>query len=211
MSSITIDTRLVGGTFREWTPKLRLDFGKKARRLSDDDFFEFCRENPDVRIEMDKNGDIDIMPPTGAETGIKNFKLTTKFGNWVEKDGTGEGFDSSTGFTLPNGARRSPDVSWMTLKKWNAIPKARRKKFAPVCPDFVVELRSETDTLKKLQEKMEEYIENGASLGWLIDAAKRKIYVYRPDAKVEILENPTKISGEPFLKGFTLNLKEIWE
>ena len=211
MSSITIDTRLVGGTFREWTPKLRLDFGKKARRLSDDDFFEFCRENPDVRIEMDKNGDIDIMPPTGAETGIKNFKLTARFGDWVEKDGTGEGFDSSTGFTLPNGARRSPDVSWMTLKKWNAIPKARRKKFAPVCPDFVVELRSETDTLKKLQEKMEEYIENGASLGWLIDAGKRKVYVYRPDAKVEILENPTEISGEPFLKGFTLNLKEIWD
>ena len=211
MSSITVDTRLIGGAFREWTPKLRLDFGSKAKKLGDDDFFEFCRDNADARIEMDANGDIEIMPPTGSETGIKNFKLTTKFGNWVEKDASGEGFDSSTGFKLPNGAKRSPDLSWVTLEKWNAIPKAKRKKFAPVCPDFVVELRSETDSLIKLQTKMEEYIENGASLGWLIDAAKRKVYVYRQDAKVEILNNPKEISGENLLKGFTLNLKEIWE
>lgn len=99
----------------------------------------------------------------------------------------------------------------MTFEKWNAISAAKRKKFAPVCPDFVVELRSETDSLSKLKDKMEEYIENGASLGWLIDAAKRKVYVYRPNAEVEVLDNPTKISGEPLLKGFTLNLKEIWE
>ncbi len=211
MSSITVDTRLIGGMFREYTPKLRLDFGNKAKKLSDDDFFEFCRENADARIEMDANGDIEIMPPTGSETGIKNFKLTTKFGVWVEKDGSGEGFDSSTGFTLPSGAKRSPDLSWIKLEKWNAIPKAKRKKFAPVCPDFVVELRSETDSLEKLQEKMKEYIENGASLGWLIDAGKRKVYVYRPEKEVEIMRNPTEISGEPLLKGFVLNLKEIWE
>ena len=210
MSSITVNTR-ISETFREWAPKLRLDFGKKARKLSDEDFFLFCLENPDVRIEMDPNGDIDIMPPTGAETGIKNFILIAKFGIWVEKDGTGKGFDSSTGFRLRNGATRSPDLSWMMLKKWNAIPKAKRKKFAPVCPDFVVELCSESDSLTKLRSKMEEYIENGASLGWLIDSAARKVYVYRPNAEVEILDDPKKISGGALLKGFTLNIQDIWK
>jgi Uma2 family endonuclease len=190
---------------------IEVDFGKFLKPMNDDEFFDFCQRHKDLRIEMEKDGEIIIMPPTGSETGIKNFKLTTKFGNWVEKDGSGEGFDSSTGFKLPNGAKRSPDLSWIKSDKWNAIPKAERKKFAPVCPDFVVELRSETDSLQKLQTKMEEYIENGASLGWLIDAEKRKIYVYRPEKEVEVLENPTEISGEPLLKDFTLNLKEIWE
>jgi len=190
---------------------IEVDFGKFLKPMNDDEFFDFCQRNKSLRIEMNANGEIIFMPPTGSETGIKNFKLTGMFWTWVEKDGSGEGFDSSTGFVLPNGAKRSPDLSWMTLEKWNAIPKAKRKKFAPVCPDFVVELRSETDNLNKLQEKMTEYIENGASLGWLIDAAKRKVYVYRPNAEVEMLENPTEISGETLLKDFTLNLKEIWE
>src|SRR5436190_23632812 len=109
MTAITIDTKLVGGMMREWTPQLRLDFGKKSRKLSDDDFFEMCQANRDARIEMDKNGDIEIMAPTGTETGVKNFNLTVEFGNWSRKDGTGQGFDSSTGFRLPNGAKRSPD------------------------------------------------------------------------------------------------------
>ncbi len=210
MTAITIDTKLVGGMMRAWTPQLRLNLVPKARRLSADEFFEFCRENSDYRIEMNKDGDIEIMPPTGAETGVKNFKLTVKFGNWAEKDGSGESFDSSTAFILPNEAIRSPDLSWMTLEKWNAIPKAKRKKFAPACPDFVVELRSETDTLVKLQSKMDEYIENGASLGWLIDAGKRKVYVYRPNVEVEILDNPKVVSGGTLLKGFSLKMKEIW-
>lgn len=191
--------------------EIEIDFGKFLKPMNDDEFFDFCQRHKDLRIEMEKDGEIIIMPPTGSETGIKNFKLTTKFGNWVEKDGSGEGFDSSTGFKLPNGAKRSPDLSWIKLEKWNAIPPEKRKKFAPVCPDFVVELRSETDSLTKLQTKMEEYIENGASLGWLIDAEKRKIYIYHPEKEVEILENPSEISGEPLLQGFTLNLKEIWE
>ena len=190
---------------------IEIDFGKFLTPMNDDEFFDFCQRHKDLRIEMEKDGEIIIMPPTGSETGIKNFKLTGMFWTWVEKDGSGEGFDSSTGFILPNGAKRSPDLSWMTLEKWNAIPKAKRKKFAPVCPDFVVELRSETDSLTKLKDKMEEYIENGASLGWLIDAAKRKVYVYRPNDKVEKLENPSEISGEPLLKEFVLNLEEIWE
>jgi len=210
MSTITIDTKLVGGMMREWTTQLRLDF-PRARKLSDDDFFEMCQANPDARLEMDKDGNIEIMAPTGTETGVRNFELTGQFWNWAQRDGTGQGFDSSTGFRLANGAKRSPDLSWMTHKKWNAIPAAKRKKFAPVCPDFVVELRSVTDAPKKLQAKMEEYIENGASLGWLIDAGKRKVYVYRPDVDVEILEDPKKVSGGPLLKGFTLNIQEIWK
>jgi len=190
---------------------IEVDFGKFLKPMNDDEFFDFCQRHKDLRIEMQADGEIIIMPPTGSETGIKNFKLTGMFWTWVEKDGGGEGFDSSTGFVLPNGAKRSPDLSWIKSEKWNAIPKAKRKKFAPVCPDFVVELRSETDSLAKLQTKMEEYIENGAALGWLIDAEKRKVYVYRPKAEVEVLENPAEISGEPLHQGFTLNLKEIWE
>lgn len=190
---------------------IEVDFGKFLKPMNDDEFFEFCQKHKDLRIERESDGEIIIMPPTGSETGIKNFKLTGNFWVWVEKDGSGEGFDSSTGFVLPNGAKRSPDLSWIKLEKWNAIPKAERKKFAPVCPDFVVELRSETDSLERLQAKMEEYIENGASLGWLIDAGKRRVYVYRQNAEVEILENPPEISGEPLLQGFMLNLKEIWE
>lgn len=208
MSSVLIENSPM---LYEYSPVLDLDFGNLFRQPNDDEFFDFCRRNKSMRIEMDKNGEITIMPPTGSETGKKNFKLTGKFAVWVEKDGTGEGFDSSTGFRLPNGAKRSPDLSWMRLEKWNSISKTKRKKFAPVCPDFVVELRSETDSLSKLQAKMEEYIENGAALGWLIDAGERKVYVYRPNAELEILENPPEISGEPLLKGFRLNLKEIWE
>lgn len=202
---------IVSATMLEYAPVFELDFGKSLKKMDDDEFFEFCQRNKSLRIEMDRHGAITIMAPTGAETGGRNFTLIGKFSVWVEKDGTGKGFDSSTGFRLPNGAKRSPDLSWMTLEKWNAIPAAKRKKFAPVCPDFVVELRSETDSLAKLKSKMLEYIENGASLGWLIDATKRRVYVYRPNAEVVTLENTTEISGEPLLPGFTLNLKGIWE
>lgn len=190
---------------------IEIDFGKLMKPLSDNEFFDFCQRHKDLRIEMNKRGEIEIMPPTGAETGGTNFTLSVKFGNWVEKDGTGKGFDSSTGFILPNGAKRSPDLSWIKSVKWNAIPKEKRKKFAPICPDFVVELRSETDSLTKLKNKMLEYLENGASLGWLIDVNKKKIYVYRAGKEVEILENPSEISGEPLLAGFVLNLEAIWE
>jgi Uma2 family endonuclease len=151
------------------------------------------------------------MPPTFSETGGKNFSLAVKFGIWVEKDASSKGFDSSPGFTLPNGAVRSPDLSWIKLERWNTLTKKQREKFARICPDFVVELRSESDSLPKLKAKMEEYIENGASLGWLIDPLERRVYVYRPEKEIEILENPTEVSGEPFLHGFVLNLKEIWD
>ena len=177
-------------------------------KISDEAFFKFCRDNHDLRIEMTKEGDVLIMPPTGSETGRKNFKLNTKLGIWIEKTQTGEGFDSSTGFLLPNGAKRSPDSAWIKLERWNALTKEQKKKFAPICPDFVVEIRSETDSLAMLQAKMEEYVENGAELGWLLDASDKKVYIYRQNQEVEILENPEKISGESVLPGFELKLED---
>lgn len=180
------------------------------QKISEEAFFEFCRINDDLRIEMNKNGDVIIMPPTTSETGRKNNNLATDVTIWARKDATGIVFDSSTGFTLPNGAKRSPDVSWIKNERWNALSESEKNKFAQICPDFVIELRSKTDSLQILQAKMTEYIENGAELGWLIDSANRKIYVYRPNIEVEILEKPEIVSGEPLLKHFELELKEIW-
>lgn len=182
-----------------------------GKKFGDEDFENFVRENSEMRIEQTKEGEIIIMPGTGALTGNRNFRLAGRFWNWVEKDKTGVGFDSSTIFTLPNGARRSPDVSWIRKERWNALTKEQQEKFSPICPDFVVELRSKTDSLKSLQAKMNEYIENGAQLGWLIDPTKRKVHVYCPNKEVEILNNPKEVSGDPVLPGFTLKLKDFWE
>ena len=181
------------------------------RKFSDEEFLDFCRRNPDARIERDSNGEIAIMAPTSSETGGMNFDLALAFGIWTKKDSSGKAFDSSTGFTLPNNALRSPDISWIKLDRWNSLPDEKRIGFARICPDFVIELRSESDTLQKLQSKMQEYIENGSSLGWLIDPIERRIYVYRPGVDIEIMENPAVVSGEPLLKGFELNLTEIWD
>ncbi|WP_394753818.1 Uma2 family endonuclease [Crenothrix sp.] len=188
---------------------LEIDFGNLLKPMNDDDFFYFCQQHTDLRIEMDKFGEISIMSPTGSETGGINFDLIADFGIWVRQDGTGKGFDSSTGFVLPNGAKRSPDLSWIKLEKWNAIAAEQRKKFAPICPDFVVELRSESDLLAKLQDKMKEYIENGAVLGWLIDVKDKKVYVYQQNTLVQVLDNPAEVSGEPLLKGFVLQMRGI--
>lgn len=152
------------------------------------------------------------MPPTGSETGRKNFSLIGQFAVWVEQDGTGVGFDSSTGFTLANRAVCSPDVSWIKQEKWQAIPLEQREKFAPVCPDFVIELKlkSATDSLKTLQDKMQEYLENGVSLGWLINAQEKQIYIYQKDNQVFCVSNSVTIKGEPLLPGFVLDLSTIW-
>jgi len=189
---------------------LTLHFGPVLRKLSDDDFFDFCQANRDWRIERTSDGDIIIMPPTGGETGERNFNLTGMFHAWVRTDGTGKGFDSSTGFILPNGAERSPDLAWVRVSRWNALTERQRERFAPLCPDFVVELWSPSDSLTTLQAKMEEYIQNGAELGWLIDPFEKKVHVYRPQAQVECLDNPTTVSGEPLLKGFVLDVRELW-
>jgi len=178
--------------------------------MTDEQLFEFCQLNKDFRIERKANGEIVIMSPTGSETEERNFDLTGQLWLWTKQDGTGVGFGSSGGFTLPSGAVRSPDAAWIKKTDWEAIPQDKRKKFAPICPEFVVELRSETDSLKVLQDKMEEYINNGAKLGWLIDRKERKVYIYRPDVAVKELDNPSTLSGEDVLSGFMLDLSSIW-
>lgn len=178
--------------------------------MTDDQFFEFCQLNRDLRIERSTKGELIIMSPTGSETGNRNFDFIVQLGIWARQDGTGIGFDSSAGFTLPNGATRSPDAAWIKLERWNALPPEQRVKFAPICPDFVVELRSPSDNLQPLEDKLQEYIANGASLGWLIDRKNRKVYLYRPQQEVECLDNPSTLSGDPVLSGFVLDLSKIW-
>ncbi|MCI0486273.1 MAG: Uma2 family endonuclease [Blastocatellia bacterium] len=198
-----------GPTLIENEP-LVLHLGSALQRMTDHEFFEVCRLNQDLRIERTSEGDLIICPPTGGQTGRRNFNLTGIFSAWVEKDGTGVGFDSSTGFTLPNGAKRSPDVAWIKRSRWESLTEEEKEEFPPLCPDFVVELRSRTDPLDPLQAKMEEYIENGASLGWLIDPKEKKVYIYRPQSEAVCLDDPATISGDPLLSGFTLDLKRLW-
>lgn len=178
-------------------------------RFTDKEFERFCAKNRELRIEMTSEGEMIIMLPVVTKGGSRNFLLTSRFGAWVEAHNTGIGFDSSTGFTLPNGAKRSPDVSWMRRQRWEALTSEQKNSFAPICPDFVVELRSGSDRLKTLQKKMEEYIANGAELGWLIDPKKKKVHIYQPNAPVQILDNPSEVSGEPLLTGFVLKLSGI--
>lgn len=189
---------------------LVLHLGAVAQRMSDVEFFEFCQRHPDLRIELTSEGDLIIMPPTGGETGHSNFKLTAWVANWAEADGTGVGFDSSTEFGLPNGAFRSPDVAWVKNERWQALTPDQRKRFPPLCPDFVIELRSDTDRLKTLQAKMQEYIDNGAQLGWLIDPLEKKVWVYRPKSDVECLDDPVSVNADPVLVGFVLPLDRVW-
>ncbi|MEH2398652.1 Uma2 family endonuclease [Nostoc sp.] len=179
-------------------------------QMTNEQFYEFCQANGDLRIERTANGEVIIMPPAFSDTGNRNFNIAAQLGNWTEEDGTGIGFDSSTGFTLPNGAMRSPDASWIELERWNALTDAQKASFAPICPSFVIELRSLSDRLIKLQEKMQEYIDNGASLGWLIDRQNRKVYIYRTNRELEVLENPEAVIGNPELPGFTLRMAKIW-
>ena|SRR5438477_8844597 len=185
-----------------------LDF--HSAKLTDEQFEELCRNHSDAKFEMSAKGELIIMPPTSLDAGWRNSKLTTRTEIWSEKTRTGIVFDSSTMYTLPDGAKRSPDVSWMSKEKWNALTPSERRKFAHVVPEFVIELRSPTDYLGDVQDKMAEYVENGVKLGWLIDPAEQKVHIYRADGEVEILDNPEKISGEDVLVGFELNVREIW-
>lgn len=178
--------------------------------MTDDNFYDFCQLNRDFRIERNQTGDLLIMSPTGSETEERNFDLIVQLGVWTKQNGTGVGFGSSGGFTLPNGAVRSPDAAWINRTKWEAISVEQRKKFAPICPEFIIELRSETDNLKILQEKMQEYIDNGTQLGWLIDRKQQKVFIYRPGQAVEELDNPQTLTGEDLLPGFVLDLSQIW-
>ncbi len=179
--------------------------------FTEDKFFLLCQINRDLRLERTVEGDIIIMPPTGGVTGNRNQEITRQLGNWTKDDKTGAAFDSSTGFKLPNGANRSPDAAWVSHSRLSTLSFEQKSKFIPLCPDFVIELKSPTDTLEDSEAKMREYIENGAQLGWLVIPETRRVYVYRPGAEVEILENPESVSGEPLLTGFTLDLREIWQ
>ena len=177
--------------------------------LTDEQFFLLCQHNRELRFERTAKGEILIMPPTGGETGNRNADLTFQLQAWSRQNNLGKAFDSSTGFKLPNGANRSPDASWVKRDRWFALTPEQRKKFLPLCPDFVVELRSPSDALKETQEKMQEYIDNGARLGWLIDPQTRRVEIYRPNQDVEILENPATVPGEDVLPGFVLDLNCI--
>ncbi len=187
-----------------------LNFQAVLEKIGDDEFEDFCRRNPDVEMEMTKEGELVIMPPTGGTTGNRNFSLIVAFGNWAERNAKGLSFDSLTVFKLPNGAKRSPDLSWIVNERWEKLTAKEQEKFPPLCPDFVVELRSPSDSLKNLQNKIAEYIENGARLGWLIDPLEKKVHVYAPDAEIEILDDPKQVGGEPLLEGFTLNVRKLW-
>jgi Uma2 family endonuclease len=179
--------------------------------LSDDQLYDFSQINRDLQIERNAQGELIIMPPTGGETGNRNAEITMQLRLWAKRDGTGTTFDSSTGFRLPNGAVRSPDAAWISYSRLNSLTADQKKRFIPLCPDFVIELRSPTDNLNDLQDKMREYMENGAQLGCLLDTEHRRIYLYRADEPMQELVNPQTLSADPVLSGFELNLNEIWQ
>jgi len=178
-------------------------------QLTADAFYALCRANPDIKFERTAKGELIVMPPTGGETGSRNSKLNQRLANWAEADGTGITFDSSTGFKLPNGANRSPDAAWILLTRWEALTPEQRRRFPPIAPDFVVELRSDTDSLAVTQAKMQEYIDNGVRLGWLLDPQTHLVEIYRQGQEQEVLPSPTSLSGEEVLPGFVLDLKGI--
>lgn len=175
-----------------------------------DHFFRFCQANPDLRIERTAQGDLVIMPPAGGSSGHGNIKLAYVFEEWAQRDRSGRAFDSSTGFKLPNRAVRSPDISWVRKDRLDKLTDEDWKKFLPLCPDFVLELRSPSDPLPMVKQKMEEYMANGARLGWLLDPIEKRLHIYHPNQGAEILENPGRISGEPILKLFELDVRQIW-
>ncbi len=182
-----------------------------AVEMDDEQFFAFCRQNSELRIERSAEGDLIVMPPAGWETGSRNAIITHLLTAWALRDGTGVASDSSTGFILPNGATRSPDAAWVPLARLRALTPQQKERFLPLCHDFVVELRLPSDSLPPLQAKLEEYLANGTRLGWLLDAPNRRAYVYRPGAEVEQLDHPPTLSGEPELPGFVLDLALVWE
>jgi Uma2 family endonuclease len=177
--------------------------------MTEDEFFRFCQINRDLRIERTAQGEVLVMPPTVPEASNQNAEITMQLHQWAKKDGTGVTSDSSGGFTLPNGAVRSPDASWIKKERFEALTKEEQQKFAPICPDFVIGLRSKTDSLKIVKEKMREYMENSARPG-LLDPKTRRVHVYRPGRRAEVLHDPQTVPGDPVLPGFALDLGEIW-
>lgn len=190
--------------------RLHFEFEDERRKMTSDEFWDFCAQNRKLRAELTKDGDVIIMPPTGFQTSDRNVEIVMQLAIWAKADKSGKVTDSNGGFILENGAVYAPDTSWTDKKRLERFSAEELKKFLPLCPDFVIELRSESDNLKDLQSKMEEYIENGASLGWLIDPKNKQVSVYRANGEIEILESPKTVSGENILIGFELDLTEIW-
>ncbi|MDJ0660932.1 MAG: Uma2 family endonuclease [Crocosphaera sp.] len=186
--------------------QINLDF----LNITDEQFYQICENNRDLRLEKNAQGDLIIMPPTGGETGDKNAAITAQLWTWNYKSKLGVVFDSSTGFKLPNNAYRSPDAAWIPLEKWDNLTVEQRQKFLHLSPDFIIELRSPSDSLKTLRDKMQEYIDNGTQLGWLINRQDKQIEIYRQGKDVEILDNPQTLSGENILPSFVLELDLIW-
>ncbi|GAB3316422.1 Uma2 family endonuclease [Larkinella ripae] len=183
------------------------DLADQLRAMNDDEFYYFCQENPDIKFERDSEGNIEIMALTGGETGRRNTKLTSRLDIWSDETQLGLVFDSSTGFKLPNGADRSPDVAWISQGKWNKLTAEQRRKFPPICPEFLVELMSESDVLRTMEDKMREYIDNGCRLGWLIDPKTETARIYQADGSVQVVQGFDKhLSGEGTLPGFTFDL-----
>jgi Uma2 family endonuclease len=190
------------------TKPLLLDIHNITLRITHEEFEQLCQDNPDLRLELTANGELIVMAPAGWESSEKNLDLATDVNNWNRQTRIGRAFDSSGGFTLPNGAVKSPDVTWIEKSKLIDVPAG--VKFPQVIPDFVIELRSDTDRMPKLREKMEEYRDNGVRLGWLIDPQKRQVEIYRLGQEVEVLESPSSLSGEDVLPGFMLDLSSIF-
>ena len=184
---------------------------RPAIDMSPEQFYEFCFINREWRIERTAEGDLRIMAPAGGGTGSRNAVITSMLTTWALRDRTGVAFDSSTGFTLPNGATRSPDAAWVQRVRLAVLTAEQKEKFLPLCPDFVIELRSPSDDLGSVQEKMQEYLDNGMQLGWLIDPSTRQVYIYRPSVTVECVDDPSRMPGDPELPDFVLEMTHIWE
>lgn len=183
---------------------------KPAIALTTEKFWQLCVANPELRLEHSAAGELIIRPLFGGITSNRNAHLICELYNWADSDATGIAFGSSTGFTLPTGATRSPSAAWLRQERWNTLTPDQRERFVPFCPDFVVEMLSQIDDLQITQAKMQEYINNGSQLGWLINRKDQQVEVYRPVQIVEILNAPQSVSGKPVLPGFTLNLVPVW-
>lgn len=205
------DIIIVSNFLRKSTVVSAIDVSALTDRIDDADFEKLCGDNPDTRFETTAKGELIIMPPTGSESGRKNSKLIVRIGIWNEREQLGELFDSSTGFKLSSGATKSPDVSWIESSRWQAIPKEQQRKFAPIDPDFVIELMSSTDDREELQQKMVEYMNCGIKLGWLICPDEKQVEIYRNGRDEEILDNPSSLSGEKVLPGLILDLADIFD
>lgn len=179
--------------------------------MTDDQFYRFCQLNPDLRIERTPDKFIVIMPPTNSDTGNRNFSLLGELYVWNRQYHLGKGFDSSTGFKLPNGAERSPDAAWISNERWESLPLEMRRRFAPICPDFVAEIRSPDQNMMALKEKMEEYIAGGCQLGWLIDPQNRETWIYRAGITTQCIAFNETLSGGDLMPGFSLRMDTIWE